>query len=492
MTVAPRLRPGHNCQTVAQASRASVLIDGEEYFRAFAQAALRATRSIVIVGWDFDSRTALHLEQPGVPELLGEFLNFLARKRRALQINILVWDAPLVFSAGREPSPAYGLGWRPHRRVHFRYDKQCALGASLHQKLVVIDAAVGFCGGFDLTRSRWDTSAHRADEPRRVNPGENDQYAPFHDVMLMVEGDIARTMHELAADRWQRTTGDSLPRVVRDGAIPRGIRRAAGLHPAAVWPKGQPAHFNNVQVGLARTVPASDADAAVTEVQSLYLDMIAAARRCIYLENQYFSANVLGEALARRLAEPDGPEIIAVLRRSAAGWLEAPTMGTLRTVMLTELRAADRYKRLHVFYPVVPDPLHSEAMVAADVHTKLMIVDDEWLRVGSANFANRSLWLDSECDLVIEAAGDSRCSAAIAGVRSRLLAEHLDVPVNMLERTTAQTASLSAVIATLMRSQGRTLRHFEQVDAPPEMLIAASLVADPCIPRTADESDALV
>jgi hypothetical protein len=125
MTATSLLRPGRNCQRLTHASRASVLIDPQAYFRAFAQAALRARQSVVIVGWDFDSCTDLHLDTPGVPSLLGEFVNFLAR-RRGIRIHILVWDSPLVFSKGREPSPSYGLGWRPHRRVHFEYDSHWA------------------------------------------------------------------------------------------------------------------------------------------------------------------------------------------------------------------------------------------------------------------------------------------------------------------------------------------------------------------------------
>ncbi|HEY0275012.1 MAG TPA: phospholipase D-like domain-containing protein [Paenirhodobacter sp.] len=35
------------------------------------------------------------------------------------------------------------------------------------------------------------------------------------------------------------------------------------------------------------------------------------------------------------------------------------------------------------------------------MHAKVMIVDDRVLRVGSSNFNNRSLRLDSECDVIL-------------------------------------------------------------------------------------------
>src|SRR6185295_9357644 len=63
------LRPGYNCWTVARAERVAFLIDAADYFRAFTEAALRAKRSITILGWDFNSQTRLHFdpELPNAP-----------------------------------------------------------------------------------------------------------------------------------------------------------------------------------------------------------------------------------------------------------------------------------------------------------------------------------------------------------------------------------------------------------------------------------------
>src|SRR6185312_10237712 len=96
-------RPGRNCYRPALARRAALLVDGEAYFRAFAQAALRAEHSIVIVGWDFHSRTRLHHGLSDLPDLLGDFLSELVRRKPSLRIFILIWDCPLPFAKGREP-----------------------------------------------------------------------------------------------------------------------------------------------------------------------------------------------------------------------------------------------------------------------------------------------------------------------------------------------------------------------------------------------------
>ena len=462
-------RPGHNCQRIAHAKRAALLIDGEAYFRAFAAAALRARQSIVIVGWDFHSGTRLHLGKRAIPDVLGDFLNFLVLRRRRLKIYILTWDYPLVFARGRESPPVYHLGWHPHRRVVFRYDDRCPAGAALHQKLVVIDGALGFCGGIDLTLGRWDTCEHQARDPRRRNPGESVSHAPVHDAMLAVDADAARALQDLVSERWLNATGRAL---------------AATDPHADPWPADLTPTFINVEVGIARTVPTIDGAPPIAEVRNLYLDMIGAARRYLYIENQYFTAKQLGDALAARLAEPGGPELILVLRRSAEGLLEAPTMGALRAALLRRLHEADRYGRLRAYFPCMPD---LPAEQCCDLHTKLMIVDDQWLRVGSANFANRSMGVDTECDLAIEARGELHTMRAIADARNRLLAEHLGVPERSLHDAIARCGSLGNAIDSISRTPksppesppGRTLQPIGELPEPSAALLAVAAVADP-------------
>jgi phospholipase D1/2 len=460
---------GRNCYRAAHAHRVALIVDGDAYFQAFVNAALRATRSIVIVGWDFHSRTRLHHGIEGVPEMLGDFLNFLAKRRRRLDIRVLTWDFPVLFSKGRELSPIYGLGWRPHRRVRLRYDDHYPVGASQHQKIVVVDGALAFCGGLDLTRSRWDTKEHAPGDHRRINEGDEEHYAPFHDTVMAMDDEAARVLDEIVRDRWQRATGHRLKR-----------RTVAHSDP---WPPGLPVSITDVNVALARTRAAINDDPQICEVQELYLDMIARAKRTIYIENQYFTSNALGEALAARLAEEDGPEVIAVLRLSTQGWLEAPTMGTLRTVLLRKLRDADRHGRFHAYFPHIPGLPDGQC---CDLHSKLMIVDDEVLRIGSANFANRSMGLDTECDAAIEAAGDERVARVISAFRNELLAEHLGCPVEQVEAVAAETGGSVARTIGALASDGRTLKKFERLDDVPEALVTMAGVADPEQPVTLD------
>ena len=447
---------------MGHADRVSLIIDGEAYFNAVVHACLRATRSIIIVGWDFHSRTCLHHGLSGVPEMLGDFLNFLARRRRRLDIRVLTWDYPVIFAKGREMSPIYGFGWRPHRRVRLRYDDHYPVGASQHQKIVVIDGKLAFCGGLDLTRSRWDTQSHEPSDVRRFNDGEDERYAPFHDTVMAMDGEAAEVLDEIVRDRWERATAHPLKRPVVQGSDP--------------WPASLPVSVTDTNVALARTRAAIDKDPQICEVQELYLDMIASAKRTIYIENQYFTSKTLGDALAARLMEDDGPEIIAVLRLSTAGWLEAPTMGTLRTVLLRKLRDADRHGRFHAYYPHIPGLPEGQC---CDLHSKLMIVDEEVLRIGSANFSNRSMGLDTECDAAIEACGDKRVSQAIRDFRNSLLAEHLGVQRDHVEHAIERAnGSVRGGIEALM-SDGRSLRKYEHLDDVSEALVTVASVADP-------------
>jgi len=277
---------------------------------------------------------------------------------------------------------------------------------------------------------------------------------------MAMDGEAARALDELARARWERATRRRIPRVQGRGDV---------------WPEKLPISVKDVDVAIARTVAPMGNEPQVNEVEALYLDMIAAAKESIYIENQYFTSNSLGEALVKRLQEPDGPEIIAVMRLSTEGWLEAPSMGTLRTVLLRKLRDADTHGRFHPFYPHIPCLPEGQC---CDLHSKLMIVDDECVRIGSANFCNRSMGLDTECDVAIEARGAGRIAATIRAFRNRLLGEHLGTSPEGVDAKHRELGSLSRAIGAL-KSEGRSLLPYEHLDEPSEALIAVAGVADP-------------
>ena len=466
MTLATTIfQPGRNCGSVAHADRVAMLVDAEHYFRVFTRAAENARYSIMILAWDFDSRIRLHWDPGKAPTELGPFLNWLVRRRRSLHVRVLDWDYPMVFGVDREFPPIYGFGWRPRRRVHLRYDNTHPVGGSQHQKIVVIDDALAFCGGLDLADRHWDTCEHRAHDPRRTSRAV--PYPPFHDVMCAVDGEAARQLGEIARARWQRATGESLP------------PPSASNDP---WPESMQPDLTNVHVGISRTMPKTEAHPEVREVEALYLDLIARARTAIYIENQYFTAKSVGDALATRLAEKNGPEVVLVLRLLSHGWLEEATMHVLRTRLIKTLRGVDHENRFHVYYP---DIRGLEEGTCIDVHSKIMVVDDEWLRIGSANLSNRSMGLDVECDLTIEARGDPRITRPIVEFRNCLIGEHLGAAPDAVAGEIRRAGSMHGAIQALHNEQ-RTLRSLEEVPEWPEVVIDAVAVADPERPVSLD------
>jgi phosphatidylserine/phosphatidylglycerophosphate/cardiolipin synthase-like enzyme/uncharacterized membrane protein YdjX (TVP38/TMEM64 family) len=454
-------RLGHNCWAIAHAERAAFIVDAKDYFEAFHRAALRAERSIIVLGWDFNSQTRLHFDpvpKGGPPAILGEFLNYLTRRKRRLHVHILNWDYPMVFGADREFPPIYGFGWTPSRRVHLRYDDTHPVAASQHQKVVVIDDALAFCGGIDLTVRRWDCGEHAPEDARRT--AYDEPYPPFHDTMMAVDGEAARRLSELARERWRLATGHSLKPIASD---------------CDPWPAGLEPDLTGIDVGIARTLPPRGELPAVREVERLYLDMIAAARRTLYIENQYFTAPRIAAALEKRLAEPDGPEVVLVLRLLSHGWLEEATMHVLRTRLIRRLREVDRFGRFRVYYPHVPGLAEGTCI---DVHSKLMIVDDDVLRIGSSNLSSRSMALDTECDLVVESRGQERIAEAIRGFRERLLAEHLHTEPARVRQAVENAGSVNGAIAAFS-GQPRTLRQFDDLPDWPEPILSVAAVADP-------------
>ena len=435
---APIAVPGRNCWRREPAGRVAFLIDGAAYFAALAAAFERARHCILIAGWDFDSRTRIRRGPGTLPATIGPLLNAFVARRRGLRIYVLNWDFAVIYALEREMLPLMRLDWSTHRRLRYRLDGNHPLGASHHQKIVVVDDAVAFLGGLDICERRWDLPAHRADDPRRVDHAGR-PYPPFHDVQLALDGAAAAALGALVRTRWKRATGRRLRPVVPTDDP---------------WPPGVVPDLERVPVALARTEPQWMGRGEVREVERLHLDAIAAARRSIYIENQYLTAGRIGEALATRLAEADGPEVVIVGQRECTGWLEEGTMGVLRARLVARLREADRFDRLRVCWAAVPGGAR------VNIHSKIVIVDDTLVRIGSANLNNRSMGLDTECDAAIEAEGDAGRERAIAGLRHRLLGEHLGVGPEEVGAVVAETGSLVAAVDRL-RGGPRTLEPIE-------------------------------
>jgi phosphatidylserine/phosphatidylglycerophosphate/cardiolipin synthase-like enzyme len=432
----PLLREGETCWRIAHAQRAAFLVDGEAFFAALAAALERARRRVLLLGWDFHGSVRLRRGRAarGPQDLLG-LLREQIRRHPELEVYVLGWSFGALRAMVRDRLPALQIGPLTPGRLRFHADGCHPWLGCHHQKIVAIDGVQAFAGGLDVTAGRWDSRAHGEDDPRRRAP-DGRRYGPFHDVQMAVDGAAAAALAELAEARWLRATGERL--------APLGAAAADG------WPTGLEPSLRDVPVGIARTEPGYAGRAPVREVEALYLESIAAARRCIYAENQYLTSDTVVDAFARRLREPAGPEIVLVLPRRCPAWLEEWSMGVLRARAVQRLREADRHGRLRLYYPRIPGD------GCLNVHAKLMVVDDRIARIGSSNFSNRSLGLDTECDLAIEAGERPDVGRGIAALRDDLLAEHLGTREARVREAIRERGSLIAAIEAL-RGGARSL-----------------------------------
>jgi uncharacterized membrane protein YdjX (TVP38/TMEM64 family) len=156
-------------------------------------------------------------------------------------------------------------------------------------------------------------------------------------------------------------------------------------------------------------------------------------------------------------------------------------MDVLRARILERLRDSDPHGRLRIYYPTVPG-LEKDSLV---VHAKVTIADDQVLRVGSANLSNRSMGLDTECDLCLAAADDGD-RATIAGLRRRLLGHFLDVAPERLAEAEAREGGLIPAVESV-RSGGRSLAPLDgSADPEWERQLPDERLIDPDRPLNGD------
>ncbi|AYA24921.1 phospholipase [Rhodococcus rhodochrous] len=454
------LEPGSTCWRIARAERLTCIVDAADYFRHAKAAMLRAEKRIMLIGWDFDTRIKFEPEGATLegPNKLGEFLEWLPERRPGLDIYLLKWNIGAFSALARGMTPVFVLDWLTDPSLHFEIDGAHPVGAAHHQKILVVDDSIAFCGGIDMTVDRWDTPDHPDRSKYRREPSGK-RYGPWHDVTTAVDGDAARALGDQARARWKAATGEELDPVPE---------------PEPIWPDDLEPTLHGVDVGIARTLPAYDGKDGVHEIEALYLSVIEKARHTLYLESQYLASRRIADALAERLQEPDGPEIVVVIPRNAEGWLERKAMDGARRALLHMLWEADVHGRFAAYYPVTAggEPIY--------VHAKVVVMDETLLRIGSSNLNNRSMGFDTECDLAIESAepGDAVGRAAVE-LRNILVAEHLDVDPEVIAEARKDGGSLISTIERL-RGPGRSLRPFEPGTVSDEdSVLAESALADP-------------
>ena len=130
------------------------------------------------------------------------------------------------------------------------------------------------------------------------------------------------------------------------------------------------------------------------------------------------------------------------------------TMDRTRSNFIKTLKAADRYRRFQNLHC----PVTTLGRIITSIHAKVAIIDDDVLRVGSANMNNRSTGFDTECDIAFFA-GDSQTNrAAIDGLRVRLVAHWLGCTTEAVRIAIDKEGRVGAAIEALRGSGHARLR----------------------------------
>jgi len=303
------------------------------------------------------------------------------------------------------------------------------LSSAHHEKIIVIDNKIGFCGGFDLSRGKWDTSKHDYNDPRR------DQYSePWHDLHAKVQGPIVWDLAYHFNQRWAYYEVKDEKKI-----------RAMNLKPARfISEKG------DTKIVALRTWEGNDKDGGIL---AWYANTIRKAKAIIYIENQFpFQNEFITRILCKRLKEQKGLRVIIV------GPMEPNLPGLIGSILsktsvndvnkhLKRIRdAGDSGKRVGT-YSLLSQDKKTKKLRQIYVHSKLLIVDDKWITIGSANTDKNGFKDSTEVNIGITSGQLSK------ELRTRLWCEHL----GLVEKTEDSTNKHQANPLPKVRPERRKL-----------------------------------
>lgn len=269
--------------------------------------------------------------------------------------------------------------------------------ASVHQKFSVVDGTTAYIGGMNLRATDWDTSEHKAFEPRRLefdataaereaakqgcegctptDPG------PRKDYMLRIDGPSVADAIDVFERRWNN--------LVATRAADSAGRAPMGELDGDRSPKG------GVTVQVTATMPAPYHEYAIAET---WFNAVRKAERFIYIEDQYFRMPMLHDELARRMDEK--PELKLVVVTKPVTMSDPGCNQTRKAHAFFAQRYSDRfaYLMLNTYDPSLG---RADAYVPIDVHAKMLVVDDVFMSVGSANKNNRGLVYEHELNAAV-------------------------------------------------------------------------------------------
>lgn len=431
-------KPGRNCWRSNTAEYATPLVDGENFYLAVHQAISKAKHSIFIIGWDIDSRIPLlqgeEERKSPWPSVISELLASKARDNPRLNVYLLRWDSSLAFFSKRELLLKQVWDQKTPSNVHTWLDSSIRMGGCQHQKVILVDDEIAFSGGMDIAVQRWDTREHPVVDVTRED--DSGLYGPIHDVQALVAGPVVADFAELVRWRWNRVADV-------EAVATRTLERGQLNSPPAVWPESFPSVFRKIPCAIARTIPFMDDVSPVQEVRQMFLDLISRATDIIYLENQFASRQEIAEALNRRLKECRQLRVLIISTYRPKSTVECEAYWASRIDFKSILEEGVDKSRVQMLYSSAHD--EEGNFEYKRIHSKVTVVDDKYLGIGSANLSNRSMALDTECDLVFAADNEVQRRQVMA-LRNDLIGEHCGRTADQVKRILAGKRGLEKLL----------------------------------------------
>jgi phosphatidylserine/phosphatidylglycerophosphate/cardiolipin synthase-like enzyme len=412
----------------------AVMIDGKDAFEQMYDRISRAEKSVLIANYDLDPGLKFARSYPGAepsrpiksacrapiadaridPDSRTCTLKDLLVKkaRQGVDVKVLVWQPRLALrilpgaderGINSREGDVEELGRIARKlgvpeRLQVRVDSTApTMTSAHHEKIVVIDGCVGFCGGLDLSRGKWDVSTHDYESSLRDPDSE-----PWHDVHSMVKGPA---VWDLACHFWQRWFYAE----TKDREKAQQLVALAAVEEAGDTP-----------VTALRTWKEMDRSGGIG---AWYSEIFRKAEKGIYIENQFpFQTKALTRILARRLREARDLLVIIV------GPMEPNLPGFVGS-MIAKMSVKDVDRNLALLRKASGGRLLTFSLVSQHktvpalrrqiyVHSKLMIADDRWMTLGSANLDKNGLADSTELNLGITS------DELAAKTRLRLWQEH--------------------------------------------------------------------
>jgi len=363
---------------------------------------LGANDSIFLANWQFTPTQApLTVTNFAGLKTWGDLLK--SKAKEGVKIRIIISDLPPLagsfqtnLSLLNDIIGAIDVSKRENLKYIFSRHP-ANLAAVHHQKFMVLKkgkSVIAYCGGLDISFNRtpagWGTNF------------------VWHDIHAKLEGLIARDLEREFVLRWNREKDRTTGPKFSDW---KGFETLAQA-PITSVDRDVAKNIHKLQMLRTVSVGTNPQEIRRDDIWQGYFRLIGCATRFIFMENQYFHEPKMADAIvAQAQAQPALIVIIVVTSKS-----DDPVN------MYTQNCLALRHEFFARLFKGIPSSrIRVYTKFTAMVHSKLILVDDHLLSMGSANANPRGFFLDTELNVMLDDA------EAVTSFRRRLWSHDLGV-----------------------------------------------------------------